>query len=248
MVSPAIIDVLVAEPYRLVREGLRLLLEYEGNIRVTGTTARGEETVTAARLVHPHVVVMDMELRGLDALRATRLIYGGGLGDVCVVLLSASRDEDQLVGALHAGAHGVLPLDSDPAELRRAVRLVAHGGAVLAPGPAATRWLASNVIEPQRSAAEASAPLLESLTQREREVLALVGVGLSNTDIATRLAVTPATVKAHIGNASAKLHARDRAQLVMVAYETGLVHPLGTPAVDPAPSLSAPAVAPASGE
>jgi DNA-binding NarL/FixJ family response regulator len=221
------IGVLVADAHRLVREGLGLLLEADGSIRVVGHATRGEQAVAGARLLHPDVVVMDIGLPGLEALSATRLIFGAGLADVRVMLLSASGGQRELAAALRAGAYGVLLWDSEPALLRRAVRTVAHGGAVLAPGPRATRRLAAGVVDPRRSAAQVRAPRLQGLTVREREVLALVGLGLSNAQIGQRLAVTPATVKAHVGHATTKLEARDRAQLVTVAYETGLVPPTG---------------------
>jgi DNA-binding NarL/FixJ family response regulator len=175
-------------------------------------------------------VLLDAGLPGLDPLRATRAIFESGRGQVRVLLMSDPGGDDELFAAMRAGAHGVVLHDSEPADLRRAARIVARGGAVLA--PSSTRRLAADVLSRHTSGA-AAAPQLDALTDREREVLALVGQGFSNAEIGGRLTVSPATVKAHVRSAIAKLDARDRAQLVMVAYETGLVVPAaGTPALD----------------
>jgi DNA-binding NarL/FixJ family response regulator len=224
MVSDDAIAVLIADANRLVRAGYRLLLEGEGGIKVIGEAARGEHAVAAARRLRPDVVLMDGAMPGLDALRASRLIFEAGLPKVRVLLLIASGSDAEVFAALRAGAHGVLLRDSEPGDLVRAVRAIAAGGALLTPG--FTRRLAADVVS-RRALSGAPLPELEELTQRQREVLALVGHGFSNGEIAARLAVTPATVKTHVGQLIAKLEARDRADLVRLAYETGLVLPAG---------------------
>jgi DNA-binding NarL/FixJ family response regulator len=168
------------------------------------------------------VVVIDVGVPGMDAFRAARQIYEAALARGGVVLLTATDTDQELLDALRAGARGVLRRDSEPNELRRAARVVARGGAILAAGSA--RRVADHVLRRRDDVADA-VRRLHVLTDREREVVALVGLGFANAQIAERLAVSPATVKAHVGNAMAKLDARDRAQLVMLAYETGLVHP-----------------------
>jgi DNA-binding NarL/FixJ family response regulator len=218
------IAVLIAEAHRLVRAGLRLLLEEAGDITVVGEAARGEHAVAGALRLHPDVVVMDGAVPGLDALRATRLIFENGAAQVRVLLLVASAGDADVLAALRAGAHGVLLRDSEPGDLVRAVRVIARGGALLTTG--FTRRLAADVAS-RRGRPGTAFPELEALTPREREVLALVGHGFSNSEIAARLEVSPATVKTHVGKAIGKLEARDRAELVMLAYETGLVVPAG---------------------
>lgn len=218
------IAVLIAEAHRLVRAGFRLLLERDGDITVVGETDRGEYAVAGARRLRPDVVLMDGGLPGMEALQASRLIFEMGPAEVKVLLLIASANDAEVFAALRAGAHGVLLRDSEPGDLLRAVRVIAGGGALLTPG--FTRRLAADVVS-RRARSGAAVPELEALTPREREVLALVGHGFSNAEIAARLAVSPATVKTHVGKAIAKLEARDRAELVMLAYETGLVLPAG---------------------
>ena len=224
MASADATAVLIAEAHRLVRAGLRLLLEGEGDITVVAEASRGEDAVAGARRMRPDVVLMDAGLPGLDALGATRLIREAGLTQVRVLLLIASGSDPEVLAALRAGARGVLLRGSEPGDLLRAVRLTARGGALLTPG--FTRRLAADLVWSQARAG-AELPELEELTAREREVLALVGHGFSNAEIAERLAVSPATVKTHVGSTVAKLGARDRAELVMLAYETGLVLPRG---------------------
>ena len=217
------IGVFIAEAHRLVRAGLRLLLEGDGDITVVGEAARGEHAVAGARRLCPDVVLIDSGVPGLAALRAARLIFEAGPAQARVLLLTASATDGEVFAALHAGARGVLLRDSAPGELRRAVRVIAGGGALLP--PRVTRRLAADLVS-RRAHAVATRPELESLTQREREVLALVGQGFSNAEIAERLDVSPATVKSHVGKLIAKLEARDRAALVMLAYETRLVVPV----------------------
>jgi DNA-binding NarL/FixJ family response regulator len=224
MAGDDLIAVLIAQADRLVRAGFRLLLEGGENITVVGEAAGGEEAVAGARRLRPDVVLMDRDVPGLDALRASRLIFEAGPAQVRVLLLTGSEGDAEAFAALHAGARGVLLRDSGPGDLLRAVRVVAAGGALLTPG--AMRRLAADVVS-RRGSAGAAIPELGALTEREREVLALVGHGFGSAEIAERLAVSPATVKSHVGRATAKLGARDRTQLVMLAYESGLVEPPG---------------------
>jgi DNA-binding NarL/FixJ family response regulator len=218
------IAVLVAQGDRLVRAGLRLLLEAEGDITVTAEAARGEDAVAAAHRLRPDVVLIDADVPGLDARRATRLILEASGAEVRVLLLTGSATDAEVFAALRSGARGVLPRDSGPSDLPRAVRVVAGGGALLPTGFA--RRLAADIAS-RRAHLGAAIPELEGLTEREREVLALLGHGFSNAEIAKRLAVSPATVKSHVGRVIAKMGARHRAELVMLAYETGLVLPTG---------------------
>jgi DNA-binding NarL/FixJ family response regulator len=222
------IAVLIAQADRLVRAGLRVLLEAEGDIAVVGEAARGEDAVAAAQRLRPDLVLMDGDIPGLDARRASRLIFEASGARVRVLLLTASGTDAEVFAALHAGARGVLARNSGPGDLLRAVHVIAGGGALLTPG--FTRRLATDVVS-RRAHAGAAIPQLDALTEREREVLALLGHGFSNAEIAARLAVSPATVKSHVGRVIAKMGARHRAELVMLAYETGLVQPAGRPAV-----------------
>lgn len=216
------IAVVIAEAHRLIRAGLRLLLECEGKIVVVGEATRGEHAVAEARRLQPDVVLMDIGVPGMNALRATRLIFEECAAPVRVLILATFGSDAEVLAALCAGAHGVLLRDSAPEDLRRAARTVAAGGALLTPGW--TRRLAADLVSGLARDGVVP-PELEVLTGREREVLSLVGHGFSNAEIAARLAVSPATVKTHVGGAIAKLNARDRAELVMLAYETGLVVP-----------------------
>jgi DNA-binding NarL/FixJ family response regulator len=217
-----VVAVLVAQGRRLFRAGLRALLEAAEGIAVVGEADRGEHAVSETQRLGPDVVVMDAELPGLDAMRAARVILDGGPQRARVLMLVTSADDGAVIAAVRAGVDGVLSRDSEPDELVRAVRVIAGGGALLT--PAVTRRLADEIAA-RRAPIGVPDPLLSDLTEREREVLALVGHGLSNAEIARRLAVSPATVKTHVGRVIAKLDARDRPALVMLAYETGLVRP-----------------------
>jgi DNA-binding NarL/FixJ family response regulator len=223
--SPAV-RVVIADGQALVRAGLRALLESHGGISVVSEAATGEEAVTLARRMRPDVVLMDARLPGLDAVEAIGRMFAES--GVAVMLLTASEHDDQIFAALRAGAAGLLLKDTEPGELVRAVELLARGEALLA--PSLTRRLIEELAsrpDPQLPASE----LLDELTAREREVVALVALGLSNAEIAERLVISPATAKTHVSRAMVKLHARDRAQLVVLAYETGLVLPrAGAPA------------------
>ncbi|MCW3013862.1 MAG: Transcriptional regulatory protein ydfI [Solirubrobacterales bacterium] len=211
----------IADGQRLVRAGLRRLFEDQLDITVMGEAASGDELMALVRSEHPDVVVIDAGLPGLDGFEVTRRIRAespsGGVG---VVLLVDGADDGVMLAALEAGAGGVLAKESEAPELLRAVRVVAGGGATLGPDltPRLISWLLSHT-----ACREQGPPELSELTPREREVMALVAAGLSNTEIAERLVVTPATAKTHVSRARRKLGARDRAQLVVYAYTTGLV-------------------------
>jgi DNA-binding NarL/FixJ family response regulator len=209
-----------------VRAGFRVLLESELGIAVAEEAATGEQAVALARHVRPDVVLMDAGLPGLDALEATRQIVADpDLQEVRVMILTTLENDENVFGALRAGATGFLVKDTEPMELLRAVRALARGEALLAPS-VTLRVISELASYPDR---ERLSPVqLEELTPREREVMALVAEGLTNAEIAERLVVSPATARTHVSRTMVKLHARDRAQLVVLAYETGLV--LASPA------------------
>jgi DNA-binding NarL/FixJ family response regulator len=217
------IEVLVAEQHRLVRAGLRVLLEADGDVIVVGEAARGEHAVMGARTLLPDVVLIDIHVPGCDGLQVTRRIVAEAeLAQVGVLLLTPSRDGAEALAAVHAGADGVLLLDSEPRDLLRAVRAIAAGGAFLA--PPFTRRLVAEVASPGPRERPTPAQLVE-LTDREREVMVLVAYGLSNAEIAARLHLSPATVKTHVARTLMKLRVDDRAQLTGLAYESGLILP-----------------------
>jgi DNA-binding NarL/FixJ family response regulator len=217
--SPAI-RVLLADSQGLVRAGFRLLLEATERIRVVGEAASGEEAVAIAHRLRPDVALIDATLPGLDSVQATRQI--SSQARVAVILLIASQDDEHGLPALRAGATGLLLKDTEPAELVRAVETLARGEALLSPS------LTRRLIAELASRPEPASPgpdLFDELTAREREVVALVGHGLGNDEIAEHLVVSRATAKTHVSRAMVKLHAHDRAKLVVFAYETGLVRP-----------------------
>jgi DNA-binding NarL/FixJ family response regulator len=216
------IRVLLADDQALVRAGFRALLDAEQDIAVVGEASHGREALALARSARPDVVLMDIRMPELDGLAATReLAADPRLADVRIVILTTFELDEYVFEALRSGASGFLVKDTEPVDLIAAVRLVASGEALLS--PSVTR----RVIEEYASRAKEPppAPELGELTEREREVMALVAEGLSNAQIATRLVVSPATAKIHVSRAMVKLAARDRAQLVVLAYESGLVRP-----------------------
>ncbi|MEU8380262.1 response regulator transcription factor [Streptosporangium sp. NPDC048865] len=215
--------VALADDQTLVRAGFRALLERDPGIAVVGEAADGAEAVELAREERPDVVLMDIRMPVLDGIEATRAIVGdASLRDVRVVVLTTFEADEYVFDALRAGASGFLLKDTDPGELRRAVHVVAGGEALLSPG--VTRRLIEGFVTGTRPHRLDDTPL-NVLTEREREIVGLVGGGLSNEEISRRVFISPATVKTHVGRALFKLGARDRAQLVMIAYETGLVVP-----------------------
>jgi DNA-binding NarL/FixJ family response regulator len=222
--------VLLADDQALVRAGFRALLDAQPDIEVAGEAADGAEAVEHARRERPDVVLMDVRMPHMDGLEATRRITSDpALAGTRVVVLTTFELDEYVFGALRAGASGFLLKDIDPPELLAAVRVVAAGEALLA--PRLTRRLIEAFVEQERAAPEpvAEGDALEELTPREREVLALVGRGLSNAEIADALFLSPLTAKTHVARLFSKLDARDRAQLVVIAYETGLVVPGGAP-------------------
>jgi DNA-binding NarL/FixJ family response regulator len=216
------IRVVLADDQVLVRAGFRALLDAQDDIEVVGEAGDGEQAVRLATELAPDVVLMDIRMPGTDGLAATRRISADGqLADVRVVILTTFELDEYVFEAIRSGASGFLVKDTEPDELVQAVRVVAGGDALLS--PSVTRRLIGEF------AARAKAPHdtggLDELTDREQEVLALVADGLSNTEIAKRLYLSPATAKTHVSRAMIKLRARDRAQLVVIAYESGLVRP-----------------------
>jgi DNA-binding NarL/FixJ family response regulator len=216
------IRVLLADDQGLVRAGFRALLDAEEDVAVVGEARDGREAVEQTGSLRPDVVLMDIRMPELDGLAATREIAADrSLASVRIVILTTFEIDDYVFEALRAGASGFLVKDTEPVDLIAAVRLVAAGEALLS--PSVTR----RVIEEFAVRAKEPPPSgqLDELTEREREVMALVGTGLSNEEIAGRLVVSPATAKTHVSRAMVKLGARDRAQLVVLAYEYGLVRP-----------------------
>jgi DNA-binding NarL/FixJ family response regulator len=189
---------------------------------VAGAAPDGEEAVRRIRELRPDVVLMDIRMPVLDGLAATRRVTeGSALGDVKVVMLTTFELDEYVFEAIRSGASGFLVKDTEPDELLRAVRAVVAGDALFSPG--VTRRLIAEFAA--RSKEPAAADALGRLTEREREVMALVGMGLSNEEIARRLVVSPLTAKTHVSRTTVKPGARDRAQLVVLAYESGLVRP-----------------------
>ena len=216
------IRVLLADDQSLVRAGFRSLLDAQADIDVVGEAADGEEAVTQATELVPDVVLMDIRMPRRDGLAAAEeIVSTERLSGVRVVMLTTFDLDEYVFEALRIGASGFLVKDTEPADLIAGVRVVARGDALLS--PSVTRRLIAEFA--MRAKPRRSGPDLASLTEREREVMALVGEGLSNEEIAERLTVSPATAKTHVSRAMVKLHARDRAQLVVYAYETGLVQP-----------------------
>jgi DNA-binding NarL/FixJ family response regulator len=218
--AAAPVRVLIADGQALVRAGFRALLESRGRISVVGEASTGEEAVAEACRLRPDVVLLDATLPGLNCVEATgRMLADPG---VAVMLVTATEQDERIFATLRAGARGLLLKDTEPAELVRAVELLARGDALLS--PSLTRRLIAelaSVPDPQLPSSE----LLDELTPREREVVGLVALGLSNPDIAERLVISPATSKTHVSRAMLKLGAHDRAQLVAFAFHAGLAVP-----------------------
>jgi DNA-binding NarL/FixJ family response regulator len=216
------IRVALADDQALVRAGFRALLNAQEDIEVVAEAADGDEAVRVAHEHRPDVVLMDIRMPGTDGLEATRAISSdGSLGEVHILILTTFEEDEYVFEAIRVGASGFLVKDTEPAELVHAVRVVARGDALLSPG--VTRRL---IEEFATKAKKVQSPTrLDVLTEREREVVSLVGEGLTNDEIAARLVVSPATAKTHVSRAMIKLNTRDRAQLVVLAYESGLVRP-----------------------
>lgn len=224
------IRVLLADDQALIREGFRSILERDPEIDVVGEAADGDTAVRLTRELVPDVVLMDIRMPGIDGIRATRVIaHDPALADVRVLVVTTYELDENVFGALAAGAGGFLLKDIEPDELRRAVHVLAAGDALLA--PSVTRRLIGRFTDaaaevPAASTGARSDELsaqLERLTEREREIVAHIAGGLTNDEIASRLFISPTTVKTHASHAMLKLGARDRAQLVVFAYRAGLV-------------------------
>jgi DNA-binding NarL/FixJ family response regulator len=215
------IGVLLADDQSLVRAGFRMILESEPDITVLGEAANGEQAVAATRRLQPDVVLMDIQMPGSDGLAATRLITADAGERSRVVILTTFERDEYVFEALQAGASGFLLKNAPPEELVSAVRVVAGGDALLA--PSVTR----RVIEQfaRRPVDPGVRARVESLTQREREVLVLLARGMSNSELAAELFVSEGTIKTHLSSLLAKLGLRDRVQAVVLAYESGLVAP-----------------------
>jgi DNA-binding NarL/FixJ family response regulator len=220
---PEPVRVLIAYGDTLARAGLVALLDLDPEIAVAGSASDGDEAVAMAGEIRPDVLLIDMALPGLDAVEVTRrIVVDPDTAGVHVLILTADEQEDEVFSALRAGASGLLRWDAEPAELAAGVRAVASGEAALSAS------VVRRVIAELASQPDPGLPgpeQLEELTPREREVMALVATGLSNDQIAEHLVVSRATAKTHVSRALSKLRARDRAQLVTLAYETGLVLP-----------------------
>jgi DNA-binding NarL/FixJ family response regulator len=214
------IRVVIADDQALVRAGFRAILEAEADIEVVGEAADGASAVAQTRGERPDIVLMDIRMPGLDGIEATRLIAADErLAGVRVVILTTFETDEYVFDALRAGASGFLVKDTHPVDLLRAIHVVADGEALLS--PSVTRRVISDVVA--RSTRTTPRPVLDDLTPREREILQLVASGLSNDEIADRLVISPATSKTHVSRVMGKLGARDRAQLVILGYESGLV-------------------------
>lgn len=221
MIAKPSVRVLLVDDQTLVRSGFRLVIEHDPLIEVVGEAGDGHQAVTLTRRHRPDVVLMDIRMPNLDGIAATEhIIHEHGEAAPRIVVLTTFDTDEHIVDALRAGASGFLLKDIEPDELRAAVHTVAEGGALLS--PSVTRSVIAEFAR-QASRRPDRPERLEALTDREREVLALVGHGLSNDEIGARLFMSPATAKTHVSRAMMKLHARDRAQLVVIAYETGLV-------------------------
>jgi DNA-binding NarL/FixJ family response regulator len=213
--------VLVADDQALVRGSFRILVDTAPDLASVGEAATGTQAVDLARRVRPDVVLMDIRMPGMDGIAATRQITGTAETSAVRVLILTTFDLDEYVfGALRAGASGFLLKDTPPADLLAAIRVVAAGDALLSPG--VTRRLIAEFAGRPEPRLRGAATLAE-ITEREREVLTLIGLGLSNTEVAARLHVSLSTAKTHVGRLLMKLGARDRAQLVIAAYDAGLV-------------------------
>ncbi len=214
------ISVLVVDDQELVRLGLRALIASEDDLNLAGEAADGLAAVEQARRLRPDVVLMDIRMPGIDGLEATRrIIADPELAGVRIIVLTTFALDEYVFDALRHGASGFLLKDTSPADLVQAIRLIAAGGALLSPD--VTRSVIREFVTGSRRPLTPH-PQLDTLTAREREIVALVGEGLTNDEIAERLVISPATARTHVSRAMAKLNARDRAQLVVFAFQSGL--------------------------
>lgn len=221
MTAPAV-RVVLADDQPLVRAGLRVLMADTPGIEVVGEAGTGAEALQLAREIRPDVVLMDIRMPGMDGIEATRLITAE-LEPTRVLVLTTFDDDDYVYGALRAGASGFLVKDMALEDILAAIHVVAAGDGLIA--PSVTRRLIAEFAARPEPAPRAARRTVDGITDRECEVLTLVGRGLSNTEIAAELFITVATVKAHVARLFTKLDSRDRVQLVIIAYEAGLVSP-----------------------
>jgi DNA-binding NarL/FixJ family response regulator len=218
-----VIRVLVADDQALVRLGLKVLLESEDDVELAGEAEDGRAALELTRRERPDVVLMDIRMPVMDGIDALRAIVGdSGLNDTRVIMLTTFELDEYVFESLRIGASGFLIKDSEPEELLHAIRVVARGESLLS--PTVTRRVISELAA-QPSQRPAPHPGIRSLTDREREVVTLVAEGLTNDEIAERLVISPATARTHVSRAMVKLNARDRAQLVVFAYQSGLGPP-----------------------
>jgi DNA-binding NarL/FixJ family response regulator len=224
------IRVLIADDQQLVRSGFRMMLEAEGDIEVVAEAADGQEAVELTRTLRPDVALLDLRMPRMDGIHATELISSGTPRGTRVLVVTTFDADEYVYAALRAGASGFLLKDAPPEELALGVRVIAAGEALLT--PSVTRRLIEEFarLQPRQEQRD-----LKGLTDREMQVLRLVARGLSNGEIAQELVIGETTVKTHVGNLLMKLGLRDRAQAVVVAYESGVVRPSGTSSAGPAP-------------
>jgi DNA-binding NarL/FixJ family response regulator len=217
-----VIRILLADDQNLIRAGFRALLDAEPDMTVVDECGTGHDAVRLALRHHPDVILMDIRMPGGDGLEAARqILSNAALPGTRIIILTTFELDEYIAEAVRAGASGFLVKDTEPAELLRAVRVVYDGDALLS--PSVTRRIMAQLATHSRAAAPPAA--LERITEREREVLRLVGEGLNNAEIAARLFITPLTAKTHVSRIMTKLMVRDRVQLVVLAYESGLVRP-----------------------
>lgn len=218
------IRLLIADDQTLIRAGFRALLDAEPDMVVVAECGTGDEAVRLAAREKPDVVLMDIRMPHGDGLEATRRIMADpNLAGTRVIILTTFELDEYIAEAVRAGAAGFLVKDTEPEELLRAVRVVHDGDALLS--PSVTRRIMAQLASQSRAAGHPMAAILDQITEREQEVLQLVGEGLNNAEIAGRLFITPLTAKTHVSRIMTKLQVRDRAQLVVLAYESGLVRP-----------------------
>jgi DNA-binding NarL/FixJ family response regulator len=217
-----VIRVVLADDQALVRSGLRALLANSDDLQVVGEASDGREAVAVVTRTQPDVVLMDARMPGLDGIEATqRITTAPALSEVAIIMLTTFDDDDLIFAAIRAGASGYLLKDAEPANLREAIRVVAAGDALLS--ASVTRKVMEGIVSGPAGVADRGR--LNELTEREREVLAGVGRGLSNDEIAAEIHISPATARTYVSRMMTKLGARNRAQLVVIAYESGLVTP-----------------------
>jgi DNA-binding NarL/FixJ family response regulator len=218
------VRVVVAEDQPMVRAGFRALLDSRDEIEVVGEAATGAEALDQARALHPDVVVMDIRMPEMDGLEATRQITTDlTLSDTRILVLTTFELDEYVFGALDAGASGFLLKGGEPADLVHAIRIIAAGDSLLA--PSVTRRLIHTYVSRPRPRAKTKHDGISELTTREREVLGLIATGLTNAEIAHALHLSPLTAKTHVSRILTKLGARDRVQLVIIAYQTGIAQP-----------------------